>query len=454
MSDIVAIAAGVLCFLFVLTVIVVVHEAGHAWVARRCGARVTEFFVGMPFGPEASRRSSRSGIKYGVTFALLGGYTKIAGMLPPEDERLPFVLALVNARGRISVDEVAEVLGCDAGEAQTLLAALADWGSIEEEWPEGARHARNDYPDGYRTVRRDAKGLTVFDRGHDFSVEGVSPAGAPYLPAVGADDFFEAESSRTYQGLNLPKRLAVLVAGVFCNLLLAFAIFMAYYMIHGVAGVASLDVAEVQAGSAAAEAGMVAGDRVVSVGGEPVDSYADLGEALADVRGGGEFELVYSHNGVETAATAELAEDEALGVYYGVAYRGLGFAEAAACSAAYIGEVAAAVASLLVPSQTAEVLEGSAGVVGIAAMTQDAVSSGFWPVLLLIGMLSLSLGWMNLLPIPPLDGGKVLIELVQGVIRRPVPPAVQGVANLVGIALFLLLFVFMVFQDVTRLAGM
>ena len=454
MSDIVSVALGVICFLVVLTVIVVVHEAGHAWVARRCGARVTEFFVGMPFGPEASRVSSRSGIKYGATFALLGGYTKIAGMLPPDDERLSFVLALVNARGRISVDEVAEVLGCDAADAQTALAFLADWGSIEEVWPEGVRHARSDYPAEYRTVRRDAKGLTVYDRGHDFSGEGVNPAGAPYLPDVSADDFFEAESSRTYQGLNLPKRLAVLVAGVFCNLLLAFVIFMAYYMIHGVAGVASLDVAQVQDGSVAAEAGMVAGDRVVSVGGEQIDSYDVLGEALEGVRGAGEFELVYSHDGVETAATVELAEGETLGVYYGVAYYGLGFGEAAYCSLVYIGEVASTVASLLVPSQTVEVLEGSAGVVGIAAMTQDAVSSGLWSVLLLIGMLSLSLGWMNLLPIPPLDGGKVLIELIQGVIRRPVPLRVQGAANLVGIALFLLLFVFMVFQDVSRLAGL
>ena len=65
----------ILCFLIILTLLVVIHEAGHATVARLCGVRVTEFFVGMPWGPEVSWRSKRSGIKYGATFALVGGYT-------------------------------------------------------------------------------------------------------------------------------------------------------------------------------------------------------------------------------------------------------------------------------------------------------------------------------------------------------------------------------------------
>jgi regulator of sigma E protease len=74
-------------------------------------------------------------------------------------------------------------------------------------------------------------------------------------------------------------------------------------------------------------------------------------------------------------------------------------------------------------------------------------------VLLLAAMLSMSLGWMNLLPIPPLDGGRVLIELVQLVIRRPVPVRVQNALSLVGMALFMMLFVYMVMQDATRLGA-
>ena len=98
-------------------------------------------------------------------------------------------------------------------------------------------------------------------------------------------------------------------------------------------------------------------------------------------------------------------------------------------------------------------LQDSAGVVGIAALAQDAVAQGVWPVILLAAMLSMSLGWMNLLPIPPLDGGKGLIEVVQALIRRPISLRVQSALNMVGIALFVLLFVYMVIQDTSSLLG-
>ena len=74
-------------------------------------------------------------------------------------------------------------------------------------------------------------------------------------------------------------------------------------------------------------------------------------------------------------------------------------------------------------------------------------------IILLAAMLSMSLGWMNLLPIPPLDGGKGLIEVVQALIRRPISLRVQSALNMVGIALFVLLFVYMVIQDTSSLLG-
>ncbi len=446
---------GIVCLIAILTVIVVVHEGGHAAAARLCGARVTEFFVGMPWGPEVARRSRRSGIKYGATLALVGGYTKIAGMAPCEDRRAALVLALVNARGRVTVAEVAEVLGCDEGseDPYLLLGMLADWGSIREVWPEGSRHGRRDYPEAYETVARDPNGLTVFDRGHDFALPGSTRDGDPYLPQVSADAFFAAEQKRTYQGLSVPKRLLVLVAGVACNIALAFVVFMVYYMVHGVPVGVSPDIAAVSEGSPAAAAGLQAGDRIVEVEGTPVDGYAEVGAALDAADASDGLALSYERGGERHDAVLDVGGDGVLGIYYGYVYGGLGFGAAAAASASYIGSVAQAVASLLVPTQTASVLQDSAGVVGIAVLAQDAVAGGGWSVLTLLGMLSLSLGWMNLLPIPPLDGGKVAIELVQVLLRRPVSAAAQGAASAVGLALFVLLFVYMVVQDAGRLVG-
>ncbi len=448
---------SILCFLIILTLLVVIHEAGHATVARLCGVRVTEFFVGMPWGPEVSWRSKRSGIKYGATFALLGGYTKIAGMASDPDPLAPLALALVNARGSLTVEELARVAGCDPYDAAATLATLADWGSVEEVWEPGERHRRSDLPERYRTTRRDAHGLTVYDRSHDFSLPGSTAAGEPFSPDCSADEFLARERARTYGGVGFWKRMAILVAGVACNIVLAVVLIMAFCMVAGVPTATGVDphVAVVAQGSPAESAGLAEGDEIVAIDGVAVDGAVEAVDALSAARGHGPFEIEYVHDGQARTATVDLGEGEALGVNYGYTIETLPLSplESLEYAFVYTGEVAQSVMSLLIPERAGEVLQESSGVVGIAVLTQDAVAQGIWPVILLAAMLSMSLGWMNLLPIPPLDGGKGLIEIVQVVIRRPISLRVQSVISMVGIALFVLLFVYMVVQDVSSLIG-
>ncbi len=451
MSTVLYVLLVIIVFLLIFTIIVVVHEGGHAFMSRRFGARVTEFFVGMPWGPEFSWQSPRSGIRYGFTFALLGGYTRISGMDPQDDPRAPLALALVNARGRIEPQQMAEVLDCTEEEARTILDSLVEWGSIDAIY--SSEHITSkSLPIAYETTRRDANGLTVFDRHHDFSLPGGSAAGEPYFPNMSADEFYVQEQKHTYQGLNPLKRIITLVAGVFCNILLAFLLIVLYYCIHGVYTI-SLDTVQIEEGSVAEEIGMQAGDRVTEIDGIEITTYDELGEAIDAVQGEGTFELVYSHDGTEVVTDIELGDDEILGVWYGYGLQPLGIGEAVQYTVEYIGLVAQTVASLLIPTNTMDVLSNSTGVVGVAVMTSEAVSSGIWSVILLLAMISLSLGWMNLLPIPPLDGGKVLIELIQVVIRRPVPVRVQNALSTIGMVLILLLFVFVLVQDVSGLIG-
>lgn len=448
---------SILCLLLILTVLVVVHEAGHATVARLCGVRVTEFFVGMPWGPEVSWRSKRSGIKYGATFALLGGYTKIAGMVSEPVPLAPLALALVNARGCLSVEDLARVAGCDPYDAAVTLATLADWGSIEEVWEPGERRRRSDLPSAYRSVRRDAHGLTVYDRHHDFSLPGSTVAGEPFFPDCSAEEFLAREKARTYGGVGFWKRMAILVAGVVCNVVLALALIMAFCMVAGVPTATGIDqhIAVVAEGSPADVAGLVVGDEIVAVDGVAVDGAEEAVDVLSEAMARGSFEVEYVRDGEAHSAVVDLGDAEAFGINYSYIVEDvpLGPAESLSYALTYTGEVAKSVVSLLVPTRAGEVLQDSAGVVGIAVLTQNVVAQGFWPAVLLAAMLSMSLGWMNLLPIPPLDGGKGLIEIIQVIIRRPVPLRVQSAMSMVGIGLFLLLFVYMVFQDVSSLFG-
>lgn len=448
-----------LCFLLILCAIVVVHEGGHTLVARLMGMRVTEFYIGMPYGPEKSFVSRRSGIRYGVTLALLGGYTRICGMSVVKDDRLALVLALFCARGRVCVAELEKALRCDEAQAQALIDTLVDLGSVEPVFEAGRRRRRKEKPVAYATVARDAAGLTARDRGNSLVHGAAHEAGAPFDPGMSPEDFLASEMSHTYVGKTFLRRAFVLVAGVLFNLLFAFVVLTGCYAtMHEQHFV--LDVDDVVAGSPADEAGIQAGCEIYSIDGRAVEGFTQVSQISEAFSASDAVVLKYGgpgEEGAEGAHTVTLHKGQTggLGLSMNVSLADspetVALPDAARASVAYIGTVATSVLSLLNPNEAPEVLSQSSGVVGIAQMTSQAVSTGFFDIVVLLAALSVSLGWMNLLPIPPLDGGKLLIEVVERLIGREVPLWVEGALSLVGIAAVLALFFFMVFQDLGRI---
>ena len=105
---------------------------------------------------------------------------------------------------------------------------------------------------------------------------------------------------------------------------------------------------------------------------------------------------------------------------------------------------------LLMPQHTMEVLQGTSSVVGISAMASEAASQGAYPLILFLAFVSMSLGIMNLLPIPPLDGGRFVIEVFQKITGRVVGYRAMNVMTFAGLALMLVFFVVMLNQDIHR----
>ena len=109
-----------------------------------------------------------------------------------------------------------------------------------------------------------------------------------------------------------------------------------------------------------------------------------------------------------------------------------------------------AYANLFNPATTAQVLDQSTSLVGIAVISERAASAGIVPLLYILAVISLSLGIVNLLPVPPLDGGKIVVEVIQRIVGRDIPVKVINGISVVVIALLLLLFVVMLRQDIIR----
>lgn len=116
----------------------------------------------------------------------------------------------------------------------------------------------------------------------------------------------------------------------------------------------------------------------------------------------------------------------------------------------YIGMVIVAIASLFNPATAAEVVSQSTSIVGIAVMSKSALEAGFQNFLFFSAIISASLGLMNLLPIPPLDGGRFVVEVFQKLSNKVVSTRVLGYLSTAGVVLFLGFFLIMVNQDVQR----
>ena len=456
MSGALSVLQTVFWGVIVLSLLVFVHEGGHYLAARAFRVRATELFLGLPCRFKLSRKSRKVGTEFGVTPLLLGGYTRICGMEGASDELLAPALAIVMREGRVSAKAVADELGIDIDRSYDLLATLCDWASIKPYFdPElGEDPNQKTYPAAFETLPRDPSLLTEYDGGHDFSLPGTTQAGCPRPLPMSPESFLEQERARTYQGVGFLRRVAMLVAGPLVNVVLAFLIVTFALMARGVDYVSNESVVgEVTSGSIAQEAGVEVGDRIVAVEGQTVSTWDELVTEMSPyLEEGRDFSLTCERDDQSLVLEVELSGEptDLIGIYSSVFTYHPTFLEAARASVSYTGEVASYVASLIHPQHTIEVLEQSSSVVGISVMASEAASSGFFDLAFVVAAISMSLGFMNLLPIPPFDGGKILIEVVQLVIRRPLSVRAQTVLSYIGLAFILFVFVFVLRNDIVR----
>ena len=453
--------AGALSAVFwgviILSILVFVHEGGHYLAARAFGVRVTEFYLGLPCRFKLFHKSKKHGTEVGVTPFLLGGYNRICGMEGEDDELAAPAFAIVQREGRVDVTALAEELGIEVERAYAILVMLSDLAAIRPYYnPElGEYPTQKDYPAAFETIARDAHMLTEYDDKHDFTQPGSTGDAEP-RPLEDAKAQLDQEVSHTYKGVSVPKRLVILIAGVLVNILVAFVLTTCVYMATDVPMyVNKNEIGSVSEGSIAEAAGLAAGDTILRVGDTEVSDWESLTAALKSCcKAGEDFTIVYERDGAQATATLDLPEGEEtelIGVTAPVEIYHPTLLESMRGAVNYAGLVLSTVVKLIVPQHTMEVLDQSSSIVGISVAASEAASSGLLDVIALMAAISMSLGFMNLLPIPPLDGGKILIEFVQVIIRKPLSIKAQTAISYVGLAFFAFVFVVVVRNDVARI---
>ncbi len=406
---------GVLTF----SILVVLHEGGHFLAARAFGVRVHEFMIGLP-GPALRFRSRRSKTAFGVTAVPLGGYVRIAGMEPgPEDELLAPALKIATLARRTDAARLAEMMGISVKRASSLLATLADWGALEPA------------PDD------DISYLAALQAEED-----TDPA-----------ELLARARSVTYRALSKPKRIVVLSMGVLVNLFTALLVFTAVLGIWGYY-TQSLTLYDVLTDSPAEAAGLRPGDRITSVAGDEVDDWFALTRTVSAHEPGDGVEVGFVRDGVARRTTVTLGASETgdaiLGVVSDIEKVEPSIGQAAIESVRMTGMVFVAIGGFFSPDTFQESLEGARGIVGITVEVAEAARIGPLNYAWIVALLSLSLGAINILPIPPLDGGKILMEVAEAIAGRQFDRRVSLGVSLTGAMLLFSLIGYLMYADVVR----
>ncbi len=393
-----------------LLALVFLHELGHFVVARLVGIKPRSFYVGFP---PAIAKVRRNGIEYGIGAIPLGGLVRIPGMHRPSGHDLEAFMApaLREEPGLApSVRRVRRAL--DADDFAGARAALPE---LERELEAASLSS---------VARRSARrALREVDEGS------------------GADAYWRQPTW---------KRLAVIAAGPAANVVVAFIVFFAVYATGAPSQHPSTEVAAVTAGTPAAAAGLESGDRVVAVNGRAARTFETVSRLIRSSRGG-PVTLTVRRDGrtVSLGPRRTIFRDGRwiwgfVPAAQLVSYPPGSSARLAAgdCWQVVTG-TAKAIGSLFGGQGEGQVTS----TVGIVRISAAALEVSFAWYLQIVGLVSMSLALLNLLPLLPLDGGHILFSLIEAVRRRALAREVYERVSVVGFALIVLIWVIALSND-------
>ena len=255
------------------------------------------------------------------------------------------------------------------------------------------------------------------------------------------------------------KRFLVTAAGAGMNFVLAFAAILLFFTMYGYMSSELPAIYGVQENSPAQTAGLLPGDKVISVDGVAI-SYDKAGfdtmYSMFSARQDAQPIVIGIERGSEKLSVSVSKVQDAdgkwlMGVSLGAVER-VDFATALRASC----ESFANMSTMMVDMLKNLIFKGEgadqvSGAVGIVSQMSGYIQQGFDMVLSIMATISLNLGIMNLLPLPALDGGRLVFLIIEGIRRKPVPREKEGMVHLIGMVLLFALMAVLVFSDVMKI---
>ncbi len=263
-----------------------------------------------------------------------------------------------------------------------------------------------------------------------------------------------APYDRQFASKTVGQRAMQLFAGPMMNFLLSIVIFAGLAMIQGVP-VKDIEIGSVVENSPAEEAGFQAGDKVVEINGESVGKWSEF-EEIVQASPEESVDMVVIRNGEKiplevTPALVEL-EQESFGQVGVVQASEKSFIRSIPYSFQQTYEWSTLILTNLGKLVTGQFsIDMLSGPVGIYDATDQVVQTGFMNFMMWTAILSVNLGIVNLVPLPALDGGRLLFVGLEAVRGKPIDPQKEGVVHFIGFALLMLLMIVVTWNDIQRL---
>ncbi|OJF95212.1 RIP metalloprotease RseP [Alkalibacterium sp. 20] len=413
---------NILAFILVFGIIVVVHEFGHFYFAKRAGILVREFSIG--FGPKLFYHR-KGETTYTIRLLPVGGYVRMAGYEEEADLRPGMAVQLT-----LDENEDVEKIDIQASDAtvDSIPIEVSSFDFDEEMYLTG--RVGMDTEETTFSVKRNA--LLVEKDGTVLQI---------------------APKDRQFQSASLPNRMLTNFAGPLNNFILAILAFTLLAFVQG--GVRSQEarIGDVAEDTPAAMADIETGDRVLAIDEQEVDSWIEMvmiiqespNEELnfrLESQDGEVYEETIEPYAEEVEGTSvgrigiQAYIDESLG-----AKLTFGFTE----TFFIITQIFTLLASFFTGGFSVDQLGGP---VAIYATTEAVVQAGTIGLISWLGFLSVNLGIMNLLPIPALDGGKLLLNIIEGVRKKPLSQEKEGYITLIGVLFLLILMLLVTWNDI------
>ncbi len=412
-----------IAFIIIFGAIVFFHELGHFLFAKKAGIMVREFAIGM--GPKIFAMTKGETL-YTIRLLPIGGYVRMAGEDLDSIELQPGFRLGIRLNDANEIEQI--VLNQNKQFPDMLFLEVEKSDLMKEMYIEG-------YNEEERLVRyKVARNAVINENGKETFI-------APY--------------DRQFGSKTVGQRSLAIFAGPLFNFILSFFIFVALGLLQGIPTYEPV-ITTVVPESPAEQAGMQDGDLVTMINGVTITSWKELSEEVK-VSPNEAMDFTVERNGesldLNMTPNEVVAGKEKVG-QIGVTYSSP--MEKNPVKAVVYGAEQTYNTTLLIFTALGNLVNGQfsiddlSGPVGIYKVTEDVAESGVYNLIYWAALLSINLGIMNLLPLPALDGGRLLFFLFEAIRGKPVDKQKEGMIHFVGIMLLMVLMVVVTWNDIQR----